>query len=505
MKKIVCLCLTLLLLVQCLGIGAFATETQDPTTVTDQTTETAEPPTVEFGTASTTNGCRTIEGAMPLAGSARMLDTAQAAFAFEKNTGTVIYSYNPDTPLYPGSLAQLVTALVVLDNCTMSEMVTVSSSNISRLPAGSSNVYLKEGERISVENLLYCMILYSANDAAIALAEHVAGSLNDFVDLMNQKVQELGCTSTKLSNVHGLDDANQYTTARDMAKIMAEAMDDPRLSKILFTGGTYKVGETNKSKERVVYSLNYLLANNIVSKFYYDRVTGGKVSYTSATAGASIACTAENDDMSLICVVMGAKREFSEATGNASVYGNFEEVIELLDFCFDGYRVCRLLYDGQTMEQFSVANGCNDVVGVNKSEVDAVLPKDARMDTLILRYAVENGGLIAPVQFDQQIATLQLWYQNSCVAETRLYALSAVSAVEKSGVKIQSGATRDDSNLKEILSFLGVACLVILVPLAAYLIYNSARRAYMRKLRRRRRKQHRQTGGYDQRGRSPRR
>ena len=131
----------------------------------------------------------------------------------------MIYSYNPDLKLSPGTLTKLVTALVVLDSCELDEIVVCHSKNISRLPGGTQNAKIKELEEFTVEQLLYLLLMTGANDAAVALAEHVAGNMTSFVTLMNDKVHRLGCNATEFGNVHGLDNATQYSTARDMAKI----------------------------------------------------------------------------------------------------------------------------------------------------------------------------------------------------------------------------------------------------------------------------------------------
>jgi len=197
--------------------------------------------------------------------------------------------------------------------------------------------------------------------------------------------------------------------------------------------------------------------------------------------------------MSILGVSLGSERIFQENGWKAKVYGNFEDAMKLIDFTFDGYKVCRLLHDGYALQQFPVANGENNVIGQLHTNMDALLPKDAKQDNLIFKYSVAGGGLVAPIQRDQEIATVEIWQgTTSCVTTAKLYAMSDVRAIDESGLDIQ-GAARDDSNLQEILSFLGIACLVILVPLACYLAVNSLRRAVARNRRRRRRQSRRRS------------
>ncbi|MBQ7801537.1 MAG: D-alanyl-D-alanine carboxypeptidase [Oscillospiraceae bacterium] len=494
MKKISAFLLALLTLL-CLCFPAYASETEDPTAQTVQET-TAEPaveetaPVVAYGTASVTSGCRTIEAQVPLGGSERMLESAQSAFVFEENTGTVIYAYNPDMKMSPGGLNMIMTAIVAIEKGNLDDEVTISTRNYSSLPAGALNQKLKEGEVMTLRDLLYCMVLGSANDAAITIAEHISGNETSFVIEMNQYASQIGCLSTVFTNCHGQSDANQCTTARDMVRIMEYCMRNSTFAE-LFAANSYDVPATNKSEKRELKSTNYLREQTIVPKLNYKDVTAGKQSY-SASTGAHVVCTAERNGLSLICVVMGGTRIYNDY-GNVTYYGNFEEVMELMDFSFDGYKVCRLLHEGQSMSQFTVAGGENQVVGQTHTSMDAVLPADARLDNLILKYSVTGGGLIAPVKLDQQIATLQIWYRTSCIAETELYAMSSVRSTAESELDIRSTATRDDSNLSDILSFLGVACLVVLVPLVIYLFVNNLRRTIARNRRRRRRKNRRRS------------
>ena len=497
MKKISapCLVLALLLLLQCMYIPVLAAETEDsavPTvseTVPEETVaETA--PTVAYGTASVTSGCRTIEAQVPLGGSERMLETAQAAFVYEKNTGTVIYAYNPDMKMSPGGLNMIMTAIVAIEKGNLDDEVTISTRNYSSLPAGALNQKLKEGEVMTLRDLLYCLVLGSANDAAITIAEHISGNETSFVIEMNQYADTIGCQSTVFTNCHGQSDANQCTTARDQVRIMEYCMRNSTFRE-LFAANSYTVEATNKSEKRELKSTNYLREETIVPKLNDPRVTAGKQSYSSST-GAHVVCTAEDSGLSLVCVVLGGTRTYN-SNGNVTYYGNFEEVMELLDFSFDGYKICRLLHDGQSMSQFTVAGGENQVVGQTHTSMDAVLPADATLDTLILKYSVTGGGLMAPIKLDQQIATLQIWYRTSCIAETELYAMSSVRSAAESELDIQSTASRDDSNLTDILSFLGVACLVVLVPLVIYLFVNNLRRTIARNRRRRRRKSRRRS------------
>ena len=145
------------------------------------------------------------------------------------------------------------------------------------------------------------------------------------------------------------------------------------------------------------------------------------------------------------------------------------------------------------MTQLDVAGGENDVVAQTHTSMDAILPAGARLNNLIMKYTVRGGGLEAPVEKDQILGNLQIWYRTSCIVETELFAMSGVRKADDSGVEIRSTATRDDSNLSGFLSFIGIVCLVMLVPFVAYLIFNNLRRVVARSRRRRRRQSRRRS------------
>ncbi len=475
------------LLIQTVPAPARASASDPTDDITEGTEETAvtaptsssEP--LSFGEASVLNGCRSIDGMVPLSGNERRLDSAQSVFVFDTKTNTVIYSFNPDMKMSPGALAKLVTALIVIENSEMDEVVTCHSKNISRLPA-SLNVSLRDGEQMTVEQLLYCMVLYGANDAAVALTEHVAGNMKSFVALMNDRVRQMGCTSTEFGNVHGLDNATNISTARDMARIYAECRKNPVLSKMIFTT-KYTVPPTNKTpKERAIPTGNYLIDEITVAKYYDRRVNGGMASYTDGS-GAHLVCSATNADESLdlVLVILGAKRIFAANGWLPTYYGNFDEMIELLEFAFNGFKSCQIMYEGQSLYQLPVTGGeCYVVVQPNVN-YNSVLPADCRLDNLIKD--VNYSQLNAPVKKGDLVGTISLSYRSSVVAEAELYAMCDVAVASD----VANQGVSEDTGDSAFTNILVTVCLVILVPAILYLAVNGLRRAYGRAHRRKRR------------------
>ena len=483
MKKItiVSILLCFALLMQSFAVPVQAVESADSGSGTEAYTLPAEIP---FGSVCVLEGCRTIEGMRPLAGSARKVPTAQAVMIYEANTGTVLYSYNPDLKLAPGTLSKVMLSMIVLEHCQLTDMVTCCEGIQSKIPYGSSNVDLKSGEQLTVKDLLHCVLLQGANDAAVALAMHVSGTTENFRALMNKRAKELGCVGTEFGNISGLDNAVSFTTARDMAKIVAAASQNEKFMKIFGTS-SYTVEPTNKyEKKRPFETLTYLLQNKNVTKYYYQQVTGGYQSFIP-TLGASLVCTAEGSGMKLVCVLMGATRTYFENGWQVDSYGNFDEMLELLKFSFENYKVAQILHDNQALYQFSVANGECDVVGTPHVSISSVLPKDAYMKNL--QITVNTGGqLTAPVQQDDKIATVQINYRDVCLMEAELFAMNSVKLSENAA-SIQDTVLKKSDGSRSVMSVIGTVCVVILGGAGAYIAVNNVRRAMARKQSRRRR------------------
>ena len=493
-KLSIVLCLVMLL--ECFAAPASASanfQTVPPQDHSEaQETQAAAPAAHPFGTVCIHQGCRTIEAGVPLGTSERILETAQAAVLFEAKTNTMIYAYNPDLKLSPGSLAKVVTALVVIENCEdLDEKVIVHSRNISRLPAQTQHVDLKEAEELTVRQLLYCLLLQGANDAAIALSEHVSGNMQGFVVLMNERVRRMGCLNTEFANVHGLDNATQYTTARDMAKIMMEAYKNETFVEISSTV-SYEVPETNRSEPRKFRTINYLIDEFIVPQFYDTRVKTGFAANSEAS-GAGLICIAETEtkdpsrNMQLVGVILGAHRVFEENGWRVKSYGNFNEMIDLLEYGFNKFKVNRIIYDGQALNQFSVIGGEAEAVGQPHVNIDTVLPAECHMKNLEMRYSVVGGSLTAPVQAEEMISTVQVWYRNSCVAEAELYSMNTVHNSEDLDVTIHSHIKRNEGESGSFLGTLGTVCMCVLGLAGVYLVFNTIQRKRMQAKRRRRR------------------
>lgn len=231
--------------------------------------------------------------------------SAGQAVLTEGETGKILYEKSADEKAYPASTTKIMTALVTLENLEKYDSPITQTVEVPAEAAGveGSSLYLAAGEKISMEDLLYGLMLVSGNDAATALACIIGGTQENFVSMMNDKAAELHCSSTHFTNPSGLFDEDHYTTARDMAVIAREAMKDPTFRKIV-------AAKDHKAQRTDSDYLTFHNKNKTI--FQYDGGTGIKIGYTQAS-GRTLVASAERDGRSMICVVMSAPDWFQDA------------------------------------------------------------------------------------------------------------------------------------------------------------------------------------------------
>lgn len=389
---------------------------------------------------SITSGCNTLDGQIPFLGTQQLVKNGQAMLLYETGTDTLMYAYNADIQLSPASLVKILTALIAIEKGTMLDVVTVREEVLSTLASDAVATGLVADEVLTVKDLLYCMMVDSGNDAAVILADHVMGSQTDFVAEMNRYVAELGCTATNFTNVHGLHNENQYTTARDMARIFAKALQNKQFREV-FGAVKYTVPATNKSEERALVTQNYLMLTG-KNDYYDERVSGSRTAMANDRT-RSIASVANVGDMELICIVMGSQSVYEKDGYSVKVYGGYDETTKLLDLGFNGHRAGQILHENQILLQMPVINGSSDVTIGTKDAVYAVIPDTTDGNTLVYRYG-NDAPLTAPVEKGQHVSNLQIWCGNVCIAQTELYAMSSISAAgEVFDVNTSSGLKID--------------------------------------------------------------
>ena len=254
--------------------------------------------------------------------------TSTAAVIMEDSTNTTLYAKNMDQVLYPGATVKVMTTLLALENTQLSDQVTMTATGVSGVTDGGANISAQIDEIFTVEQCLYAIMLASANDVALQLAEHIGGSVDGFVQMMNARAAELGCTNTVFTNPTGLPDENQHTTAHDMALIMKAAADNESFQTIASTA-SYTIPATNVSGGDRVLTNNFsMLANNNAA--YYQYCTGGREGYTEAS-GSTLVCSAQKNGITLIAVVL-------QGTSGTTA----TEAASLLNYGFDNFNMLSL-------------------------------------------------------------------------------------------------------------------------------------------------------------------
>lgn len=287
----------------------------------------------------------------------------------EESTGTILYEKNSDEAHYPASITKIMTTLLALENGNLSDMVTFSDDAINNTEG--SGIARDYGEQMTLEQCLYGVMLESANECAYAVAEHVGGTVENFVDMMNAKAKELGCTNTHFANPHGLQDENHYTTAHDMA-LIAQAAYQNETFRIIIGTKMYTIPPTNKHAEETVLRNHHDMLctyHNANRKYLYPYCVGGKTGYT-ATANSTLVTYAEKDGMTLICVVM-----------NTQSPNQFIDTVNLFDYAFDNFQVLNVAendtdYSAETTVDNGNLNNIAPFVELDKEAV-IVLPKTA--------------------------------------------------------------------------------------------------------------------------------
>ena len=348
-----------------LGLGTATLFTQLPVRATEKTADTAADTAVQTADPSivTTNGIQGWPQASDI--------SSTAAIVMETSTNTVLYSKNADQALYPASAVKVMTCLMALENSSLDDQVTMTATGVSGVTDGGANISAQLDEVFTMEQCLYAIMVASANDIALQVAEHISGSVEDFVAAMNTRAQELGCTNTVFTNPTGLPDENQHTTAHDMALIMEAAMANDTFRTIAQTT-SYTIPATNVSGGDRVLTNNITMINSS-SDSYYEPCIGGKEGYTEAS-GSTLVCEASKNNMKLVCVVLNGASGVTD-----------DEAIALLNYGFDNFTPLTLPDD-----DFNRLSGGTVIVPAGTG-ADALTTEDSSSDGQITRQYYFGG------------------------------------------------------------------------------------------------------------------
>ena len=357
---------------------------------------------------------------------------AKAALLVDVESGAVAYAKNEHQELYPASLTKVMTALLVLDaiedgKLSMDQEITASETAFAGLASDGSNAGIKAGEILTVRNLLYCMMVVSANEACNILAEAVSGSVEAFVAEMNTRANLIGCSDTKFANTNGLHNVEHYTTAWDMYLIAREAYTHEvfmRICSIKY----FELPATETNRMRSFYTTNYLIDAHRNNNYLYSGAKGIKTGFTSDAGYCLIAC-AERNDRNLLSVVLGSERvDLENGTRDTR---SFSETIKLLDYGFDQFSRQIILSSNELIDEIPVAlsQQQNSVKLHPAQEIERLIPvdidpaKDIRREVTFLYETVD-----APVTKGQVLGSVKLSHGDTVYATVDLLADEDVSS-----------------------------------------------------------------------------
>lgn len=353
----------------------------------------------------------------------------EAMLLVDANTGKPVFEKNARERMYPASLTKIMTALLVLEavdggRLALDQPVTATESAMEGLAADGSSAGIQAGETMTVENLLYCMLVVSANEACNILAEQVSGSVDAFVEDMNEKAAALGCEDTHFANTTGLHDSQHYTTAWDLYRITAEAMKHDDFLRISDTARV-TIPATNLSEERKLYTTNYLIDTWRSLGYIYSNAHGIKTGSTDE-AGHCLVSSASEGSLSFVSVALGGPRE-TLADGEIRTY-SFYDTRALFEWAFDNYSYQTVIESTELIREIGVALSKVDHVSVHPvADVELLLPNGT--DPASLERRLEGDSPVdAPVTEGQVLGSLTLTLGDEELAKVDLVASNDVEA-----------------------------------------------------------------------------
>lgn len=388
--------------------------------------------------------------------------SADAAILIDSSSEKVLYSKNENQKMYPASTTKILTAILTIENCNLNDVVTVPYEAISSITSGYSVAALQAGEQLTVEQLLQVMLVYSANDAANVLAFHVSGSIENFAELMNNKVSELGLTNTHFTNPSGMHDENHYTTAHDLAIIMKYCMKNDTfrsLSSLKYC----TIPATNKYDVRVFNTTNELLIydnRDVSSNYYYKYAIAGKTGYTTQAKNCLVS-VAKKENLELICVVLSA------GIYPNNVSAKFVDTKSIFDYGYNNYTIKKLREKDAIATQIEIGNGTKETRNLDlliSDDLSALVTQD-EFDTEFEPQIELQDNLFAPIAQGQVVGKITYTIDGIQYSSNLL----ASHSVEQSG-------------------FITIVVQIILVILILFLLYkllfdsNSNKKSHRKKL-----------------------
>lgn len=419
---------------------------------------------------------------------------AKAAIVMEASTGAILYSKNIHDSYYPASITKILTTLLALENSSLGETVTFSKESIFDVDLDSSRIGIDVGEKLSMEESLYGIMLESANEVSYAVAEHISGDVESFSELMNKKAKELGAKDSHFVNPHGLPDSNHYTSAYDMALISRAAINNPTFREITATK-TFTIPPTNIQEEARPLANHHKFINGAIP---YEGAIGGKTGYTSK-AKYTLVTFAEREGMTLISVIMNCD----------SIQNEYADTSYILNYAFNNYSVYNIteMENPLNTEPTSIFTNNSPVFSTTKSalklspESNIILPNNAsftdakkEINFKPLSKLVEGENIIGTISYTYNgmfAGSANIIFHN--VASETLLESTILPLQPVASESAQKANNKDDKpgiSMKSII--IGILVGTLVLGIGIYIIfveipYRKRRQAYNQKRSRRRR------------------
>lgn len=346
-----------------------------------------------------------------LASSSELQIGSPSCILIESSTGKILYEKNSNERRFPASTTKIMTAILTVENCNLTDVATASHNAVYSVPPTYSHASIVEGEELTIEQLLNVLLIQSASDAANTLAEHVGGSIENFAQMMNDKAKEIGCKNTHFVNPDGVSNDDHYTTAYDLALMGQYAMKYDAIRNIVCKT-QYSLPKTNKydKEDRIFNTTNDLLRvnnSNSPDNYYYEYANGIKTGYTTE-AGSCIVASAKKDGLEVIAVVLGAE------TTEEGYSIRYPDCKTLFNYAFDNYKLEDIVKPEDVIDEISVADATKDTANLKlspESTITAVVDKNQNIDELEPEIELDEN-LSAPISAGEVVGKVTYTIDN---------------------------------------------------------------------------------------------
>lgn len=388
---------------------------------------------------------------------------SEGAIVMEKNSGKVLYEKNMNQRLYPASITKILTAILVIENCDLTEKAIASEYAINSIPSGYTLAGIKPGETFTVEELLEVMMLRSANEAATILAEHVSGSVEKFSKLMNEKAKEIGCKDSNFLNANGMHNENHYSNAYDMALIQQYCMNNDEYRRISsLTECSLPNTELYNDEPRVFKNTHGFLIKD--GKNYYKYAISGKTGYTTPAKNCLVTSTNKNG-FELIVVVLHADGKID------GVSARYYDTMQLINYAYDNYRISNFLEKGSQVDSIEIetSNGSKErlnllldnTIEILCSKNDNIRKSDGKVELNEITLPINKGDILGKITYNINDTT----YTSNLIADSDINIDASVTQVV---LENETEAEKDNELL--VIIMLSTLIVIGIVVVIAFII-----------------------------------